>query len=114
MKKLIALLAILMAIPAFAADINGKWKATNQGPDGQTMEMTFEFKVSGSEITGTASGPMGEMKLTEIKLDGDNLSFAVENDMGKIMHKAVVKGDEMNIKVSFGDREMEMKAQRVK
>jgi hypothetical protein len=114
MKKLFALFALLLAIPVFAADINGKWKATSEGPDGQTMEITFEFKVAGAEITGTASGPMGDMKLTEIKLDGDNLSFAVENDMGKIMHKAVVKGDDMTIKVSFGDRDMEMKAKRVK
>jgi hypothetical protein len=56
MKLRVALLSCLMAVAAFAADVNGKWTAEMQGRDGQTMTTTFNLKADGSALTGTVSG----------------------------------------------------------
>jgi hypothetical protein len=112
--KLAATLAILVvAFPALAADLSGKWKASVEGPDGQTMEITFTFKVDGDKFTGTALGPMGEMPISDGKLDGDAISFTVGDEF-KVLHKGKVSGDEMKLKVEMGERTFEMTAKRVK
>jgi hypothetical protein len=113
--KLAATLAILvLAFPALAADLSGRWKASVEGPDGQTMEITFTFKVDGDRFTGTALGPMGEMPISDGKLDGDAISFTVGGDDFKVFHKGKVSGDEMKLKVEMGERTFEMTAKRVK
>ena len=52
---LLAVLALVCAVSAQAADITGKWIAQVPGRDGQTRETTFNFKgkVSGDEIKFT-------------------------------------------------------------
>jgi hypothetical protein len=75
-----------VAICAFAADITGKWKARVDGPDG-AMEIQFTFKMDGDKVTGTASGPMGEMPLRDARRDGDKISFTVEAGERGIVHK---------------------------
>src|SRR5450759_201727 len=72
----LALMAVC-AIVALAADASGTWKASVETPNG-TMENTFTFKVEGDKLTGTITmGQMGEAPISEGKVDGDNVSFAV-------------------------------------
>jgi hypothetical protein len=73
----VVLVSFLVAVSAFAADVSGKWTAETQGRDGQTMTATFDLKAEGSTLTGTVSGRMGETKITNGKVDGDNISFDV-------------------------------------
>ena len=47
MKPAATLAILVLAFPALAADLSGKWKASVEGPDGQTMDITFTFKVDG-------------------------------------------------------------------
>jgi hypothetical protein len=67
-----------VSIPALAADVNGKWKASFQDPNGQNMEIIFDLKVDGEKLTGTADSPMGNNTITEGKLVGDAISFTVD------------------------------------
>jgi len=61
-----------------AADPSGRWTATFTTEVGE-QQYTFEFRVKGSTLTGTAkSNMLGESKLEEGKVDGDKISF-VEN-----------------------------------
>jgi len=113
MKLKAAILILLMTVCAFAADVTGKWKATTQGPDG-AMQLTFNLKQDGGAVTGTVESPMGEMAVSEGKIDGDNISFTVATDQFKVVHKGTVSGDEMKLKVDIGDQQMEMTATRVK
>ena len=72
--------AVLLVIAALvrAADPTGRWTATFTTDVGE-QQYTFEFKVMGSTLTGTAkSNLLGETKLDEGKVDGDKISF-VEN-----------------------------------
>lgn len=102
---------LTMAVAAFAADVTGKWKATTEGPNG-AMEITFDLKVEGHKITGKAVGDMGEMPITEGTIDGDKISFTVETDQFKVIHKGTVSGNEMKLKVDMGDNTMDMVARR--
>lgn len=114
------LLIALLLTAASAADINGKWKAEYQSPDGQTRTTTFTFKVDGEKLTGTVAGSTGEVPIQEGKVKEDAISFfAVRNFGGndvKISYKGKAAGDEIKFNVTFGgmDRTFDMTAKRLK
>jgi hypothetical protein len=108
----VALLVLVMGAVAMAADVTGAWKASMQGPDGQSMELTFNFKADGAKLTGTVTSPMGEMPISEGKIDGDKIEFTVETDQFKVVHKGTVSGDTMKLTVDMGGQTMEMTAKR--
>ena len=99
MKTLVlsALLGVF-AWSACAADVTGKWVAQVPGRNGN-QEMTFNLKQSGTELTGTIAGGRGDLTISDGKVDGDNLSFAVvlEVNGNKITqnYKGTVAGDEI-------------------
>jgi len=106
-------LFLLMAVSALAADVTGKWKSNFKSPDGNEMEITFNLKQDGETLGGTAEGPMGEMKITEGSVKGDAVSFTVETDQFKVVHKGTVSGDEMKLKVEIGDQSFDMTAKKI-
>jgi len=119
MKWLLAIMAVF-ALTAFAADVNGTWKASIETPNG-TMETTFVFKVEEGKVTGTATmGQMGESPISEGKVDGDTVTFAVvrqgPNGEFRINYSGKAAGDEMKITATIPamDRTFEMTAKRAK
>jgi hypothetical protein len=98
----VAFLGLLAS--AWAADVAGKWKSESQGRQG-TMETTYDFKVDGTTLTGTITTGRGESEISEGKINGDEISFAVvrkfgENEM-KILYKGKVSGDEITFTREF-------------
>ncbi len=91
------LLLLLLALPVFAADIDGKWKTTVDGMDGQKMELTYTFKADGTKLTGGVTTPMGEMPITEGKIEGNALQFTVGNEQFSIASKGTLSGDEIKL-----------------
>ena len=104
MKWLLVLLSLL-AIPALAADISGKWKGTAEGPNG-TIERTFTLKVDGTKLTGESESQiMGKSTLADGKIEGNKLSFVINgnfqgNEM-KLNYTGVVEGDTIKLTVDF-------------
>jgi hypothetical protein len=96
---LLAVLALVSAVSAQAADVTGKWIAQVPGRDGQTRETTFNFKVDGDKLTGTMSGRDADIPLQDGKVQGDAISFVVVRSFGgnemKISYKGKVAGDEI-------------------
>ena len=89
-----------MLSTAWGADITGKWKGT-MDMMGQSMELGFTFKVNGSELTGTSTGPQGEeYAISEGKISGDDLSFVVlvtgQMEM-KINYKGKIVGEDIKL-----------------
>lgn len=89
---------------AWAADITGTWVAQIEGRQG-TQENTFNFKVDGANLTGTMTTSRGESEISEGKVEGDEISFAIvrsfgENEM-KILYKGTVSGDEIKFTREF-------------
>ena len=100
-------MAMLLTV-AWAADINGKWKADYQSPDGQSRTTTFTFKVDGEKLTGTATSREGEtVQLQDGKLSGDAISFFIVRNFGgndvRINYKGKAAGDEIKFSVSIAE-----------
>ncbi|MBN2242216.1 MAG: hypothetical protein JW793_05960 [Acidobacteria bacterium] len=99
----IALLALCASV--FAAGVDGKWESERPGRDGQPMITTFEFQSKGSELTGKIITARGETPISEGKIDGNNISFAVVRSFGgnemKQIYKGKVAGDEITFTMEF-------------
>lgn len=103
MRKLWMALA-LFTVTAAAADVSGVWKAQMPGRDGQTREVTFNFKQSGETLTGTTSGFRGaDVQISEGRVSGDEISFAVvrefQGNSMKMLYKGKVAGNEIQFKM---------------
>ena len=89
-KKLLFAFTILLVVvfTAMAADVSGKWVYEQAGRrGGNTVQVTLTLKASGSSLTGTLSRPgrdggAMESPISDGKVDGDNISFKVEMNMG--------------------------------
>ncbi len=76
-------LAILFAaVPAFAADVDGKWAGTISTPGGD-FPAQFEFKADGAKLMGTTMSPDGmSVNIKDGKIEGDKITFVVSFDLG--------------------------------
>ena len=95
--------ALVSTLPLQAADaaVAGKWTAQVPGRDGQTRDVTFNFKTAGDKLTGTMSGRQGDVEITDGKVKGDEVSFNVKmsfqgNEM-KMVYKGKLSGDELKL-----------------
>ena len=99
-----AVVFLAMAASAWAADVTGKWVAQIPGRDGMS-ENTFNFKVEGTKLSGTVTTQQGETAISDGKVNGDEISFAVVRSMGgnemKILWKGKVAGDEIKFTREF-------------
>lgn len=100
-KKISAICSMLLlfAFGALAADVSGKWTAMVPGRGGDPMKTDFMFKVAGESLTGTMTGPQGEMPIKDGKVSGDSISFIINANFGgnevKLIYKGKVAGDEI-------------------
>lgn len=96
MKTMLCFLLLSM-LTATAADLTGKWAGsfdvTNSG--GQKAETAFmNLTLNGNAVTGTA-GPNAEeqMAIRNGKLEGNKLTFDIENGDESISFDLVFDGD---------------------
>ncbi len=54
----LGLVACVAALPALAADIDGKWNATVESPMG-AVNQTFELKAEGEKLNGSVAFEVG-------------------------------------------------------
>ena len=97
----LAMAASLMAVPALAADLSGKWSANGK--------YVFSFDRTGDRFTGSIAGDDGQAyKIVDGTIDGEAISFFVLHDSpqdpevkengGKAFRntaKGTVSGDDM-------------------
>lgn len=106
MKKKIftttALICCFMVCFAIIADISGKWAGTIVTPDGQDIAVTYNFKVDGDRLTGTADSPAGSVSVDEGKIDGDKFSFKVNVSGTDYPHTGKIYADSLAMDIDFG------------
>jgi hypothetical protein len=115
-RKLVFSLSAILALgamAAFAADVTGKWVGEMPGRGGTPTQITFDFQQNGETLTGTITGGMGggrqggepqPQEISEGKVSGDSISFAVvrtfgENEM-RTTYTGTVSGSEMTLSSS--------------
>ena len=105
---ILGLALAVIALPAAAQDVAGKWNATMESPMGE-MSMSFEFMVESDELKGTTTNDfMGELPISDGKVDGNELSFkvAMEGGPGGAMtmtYTGVLEKDEITLTMGFED-----------
>jgi hypothetical protein len=122
MKKLLcvcaAMVVMLSAATAMAANVTGTWTGESKGPDGSSFQLTFTFKQDGNTLTGTVQLPQGDpIAFTNGKVDGDKFTFDDSFNGITIHHDCTVDGDtiKMVTKSDSGDFPgMELTLTRVK
>jgi len=92
--------ALLVAF-TIAADLTGHWTGTLPIPGQGDFPLSYNFKVDGSKLTGTAAGPNGEVAINDGKIDGNKFSFNVNvNDMS-IPHTGTCYQDSVGLDVEL-------------
>ena len=103
---LLAAVLLLAMAPAFGADVTGKWTASFETQIG-TQNYTYDFKVDGGKLTGTAKSQNGESKITEGVVNGDDISFVESLDFQgqalRIVYKGKISGDEIKFTRNVAD-----------
>jgi hypothetical protein len=99
MMAAVAVAVAILAVVVQAADVTGKWTGQVPTRDGGTREATFNFKQDGEKLTGTMTGPQGDIELKDGAVKGDDVSFNVALSFGgndvKLIYKGKVAGDEI-------------------
>ena len=72
----VVLLALIAAVAVrlHAADVTGTWSASFDTQIGM-QNYTYEFKLAGTQLTGTARSDNGESALKNGKINGDKITF---------------------------------------
>jgi hypothetical protein len=96
-----AVLVLVGAAAALAANVDGKWVAQVTGQGGQTREVTFNFKAEGAKLTGTVSGRQGDNPISDGTIKGDDIAFTqtfeVQGNSIKLTYTGKISGDEIKM-----------------
>jgi len=106
---ILAVLILFGMVCVYAADITGKWTAEFDSQVG-AQKYVFEFKVSGSTLTGMAVSNIGGVEaktpLKDGKITGDEVTFVEPlkyQDMDlSISYKGKISGDQINFSRDVG------------
>ncbi len=61
------------------AEVSGKWMVDESG-SGNPITMNLEVDDDGTTVTGTVTGPQGEVDITDGRIDDDEISFSVVSE----------------------------------
>ena len=98
-----ALVCCVLVCFAAATGLTGKWTGTLT-LDGNGFPITYIFKADSGKLTGTAESPEGKWEITDGKISGDSLSFAVTvHENMKISHrgKFYAQGDSVGLNIDM-------------
>lgn len=102
MFQLFSFVAGFVLLMGMFADLNGKWAGIIVTPDGQEINATYDFKVSGDSLTGTAESPAGVLPIEDGKIKGDDFSFTVTVEGTGYPHTGKVYTDSCGLDIDFG------------
>lgn len=102
----VAAVVALLALPAAAQnDVEGKWNASIETPQG-SMEMVFNLMVENGELKGSLSNDFGETPISEGMVDGNEVAFKIMIEGGPggamtINYKGMVEDDTLKLTSTF-------------
>jgi hypothetical protein len=91
---------------AYVADVAGKWTAAIDTQIG-VQNYTYDFKVDGEKLTGTAKSQFSESPIAEGTVKGDEISFVenlkYEDQPIRVVYKGKISGDEIKFNRQVGE-----------
>jgi len=100
----IALGCCFIFLMAVIASLDGKWAGVIKTPDGNDLNVAYNFKVDGDKLTGTAESPSGMVIIDSGKVAGNDFSFQVTVDGNDYPHKGKLYDDSCGIDIDFGSQ----------
>lgn len=99
------LAAMLLALPALADGIDGRWNATVDGGPMGPVELSFDLKAEGEKLTGAMQMEMmpEPAPISDGLIKGDDVSFTLAILIAEgappmqIKYTGKLKGDELNL-----------------
>ena len=103
-----ALLCCFAVAFAFFAGLSGKWTGVLLAPDGNEYPLNYTFKTDSGKLTGTGLSTQGPVDLTEGKIKGDSLSFAMDVGGVKVLNtgKYYSAGDSISLTIDYQGMKM--------
>lgn len=96
-----------------SSKINGSWKGTVSGPNGD-MELLFTFKVNGDSLSGTDESVMGVLPLLNGKVNGNEFSYDIDLGGNLISHNCkLIDDNTIDVKAMIMQNEIDMTLKRV-
>lgn len=106
--------ATRMAAPK--SGITGKWSGTMATPGGE-FPVSFTFAANGANLTGTTTGPQGDIEISDGKIDGNTMSFSVSFDFGEMPltmnYKGILAQDEIKFTIDVFGMPLEVTVKKV-
>ena len=96
----------VVCMAAIIADLSGKWTGTIKTPDGNELKVTYNFKVDGDKLSGTAESPAGAVSIDSGKVAGDTFKFQVTVDGNVYPHAGKLYKDSCGIDIDFGGQKI--------
>jgi len=112
------LLLLIVGVSAYAADVDGTWTGTIQGPMGD-FPVSFTFKADGATLTGSTAGFDGTpIPIKDGKIDGNTITYTVTFDFGgmpfTLSYKGVVSPDQIKMSGDAGGMPFEFLLKKAK
>ena len=96
-----------------AQGIDGKWGGQMQGPNG-AFDLTFNFHTAGDSLSGSVTSQMGEIPITNGKVNDTTFTFDVNINEMTIHHQCRVTSDTtISMKAEGMQGPMELTLKRV-
>ena len=89
---------------AIFTNIDGKWSGMTKTPDGNQIQLNYNFKTNNDKLTGMAQGDGDPYEIFDGKMKGDSLSFSVVVETGDtVSHKGKYyrAGDSISLSFHF-------------
>jgi hypothetical protein len=103
----IALACCFIIVAAFTiADLSGKWTGVIKTPDGNDLQVTYNFTVDGDKLSGTAESPAGQVTVDNGKITGDTFTFKVTVDGNDYPHTGKMYADSCGLDIDFGGQKV--------
>lgn len=103
-----ALLCCFAVAFALVDGITGKWSGVLTAPDGNEYPLSYTLKTDNNTLTGTGQSPQGTVDLTDGKVKGDSLSFAIDVNGVKVLNsgKYFSTGDSISLNIDYQGMKM--------
>lgn len=100
---------LMAAVPG----LDGKWSGIIRTPDGNELQLIYNFKVSGDSVTGTAESPAGSVTIDQGKVSGNIFSFQIMVDGNAYPHTGIMYDDSCGVDIDFGSQKVHVTLKRV-
>jgi hypothetical protein len=101
------LLLLVLSIAGNAQNLDGSWKGTLTGPQGD-IELVYSFKVDAAVLNGGVTSAMGTLPIENGKVNGKEFSFDINVNGQVFSNTGVLEGDVIKLSAPMMNKPVEL------